>query len=146
MTQALAVRLSTMPAEERSSFLDGVLEDFQTKTIEEIAKSRNLDPSTLYRYLVKEKDQEYRALRAAKAMVEYDSAEAELRTADDMLKLNKAERRIRSAQWLLERLERNLYGDKQEDQGPKYTLCINIGRPQNGQNEKEVQGNVINGG
>jgi hypothetical protein len=148
---ALTVPLGRLPAEERGAVLDNVIEVFHLKSLEEIAGGLKVTPATLTRYLIKEREEAWKAARFAKALIESEKAEAALSTADDMFKVNKAEKQLKAAQWQLERLNRKLYGQQAPDEGPhdnlQIILNIGIDRSQDPlYAEKEVKGEVLNGG
>lgn len=127
MTTSLTVPLGDMPADARSSFLDAVLEDFQTKPLKEIAKARKMSPITICRYLLSEKPEEWKLASAAKALLEYEAALVDLKDSSDMFKVNKAEKMVKAMQWQLERTQRRIYGANPADGATLPTVSINIG-------------------
>jgi hypothetical protein len=148
---ALTVPLGRLPAEERGAVLDSAIEAFHVKTLEQIAGDLKVTPATLTRHLMKDRQEQWKAVQFAKALIEEERARAALSTADDMLKVNKAEKMLKAAQWHLERLDRRLYGSNPPDEGPNsnFSITLNIGIDRSKDPlyaEKEVKGEVLNGG
>lgn len=130
MSDKLAVRLASLPAEQLERVLDDAIESYGSgASIYAIASDLGVEHTTLYRQLLKHREGEWRDAKVSRAIAELEEAEADLKTAPDALALSRARERCRMAQWHLERLMRRLYGqDQQLGSGNAVQININLRR------------------
>lgn len=137
--------ISQLPAADRSALLDDVLERYSAgQEIAEIAPEFGISDVTLYKYLLSDRQEEFRQAQIGRAMNEFEKAKANrdacanaLRLAPDQLELNRhtqllkvAEQEEKRSQWLLERVLAKIYGtEKGQSQAP-VAIQINLTRDQ----------------
>lgn len=121
---ALAVRIASLPATDRKVLLDQAIERYGAgESVYKIAAELGVEHTTLYRHLVKEREDEWRDAKISRALAELEEAEEELKTGRDGLALTRARERCRAAQWHLERLMRRIYG---QDSGLAKAQAVQI--------------------
>lgn len=135
------VRFGQLPDVERLAALDKALELYnQGKDVEVIASGMKITTTTLCRHLVRDREEDWKAAKKARALAEMEEAERDLKDSKDTFQVNRAATRIKAAQWQLERLYRTAYGDIKEDTASKVSITLNIGI---GDDAKTVQGQVV---
>jgi transposase-like protein len=123
-TNLPAVRLAQLTAPELARVLDNAIESYGSgASIYAIANDLGVEHTTLYRHLVKHREEEWRDAKVGRALAELEEAEEALKTAPDGLALSRARERCRAAQWQLERLMRRIYG---QDAPAKVGAAIQI--------------------
>lgn len=121
-----AVRFSQLPDSERKERLAEVLQRYEHDAkMADLAAELGCSTTTLYRWIIKECPEEWKAVQSAKAAKALEDGKERLEDARDNLEINRAEKQIRAAQWELERLHARLYG--QQEQGSPSLVLISIG-------------------
>ena len=119
--------IKSLPEAERLNLLDTILAHYECGTsIYELAEKLGVDNATLYRQLVKHKPDDWMEVRGARYLSEIEEAEKEMKEAQDALAVTRARERLASARWMLERLNRKIYGQDQAHVGGA-AVQINIG-------------------
>lgn len=121
--------MADLPAQERAKVLDNAIERYGAgESVYAIANDLGIEHTTLYRHLVKEREDQWRDAKVSKALVEVEDAEQALKDAADMLALSRARERLRAAQWQLERLLRRIYGQEApEASHGRISITLNVG-------------------
>lgn len=104
-----------------------------------IAEQLGVDNATIYRQLVKHRPDDWREVRAARYHAQIEEAEREMKEARDPLAVTRAREQLANARWMLERLQRSIYG--QEDRGSggnAVQININLRRDRGGDETVQV--------
>src|SRR3954469_23218666 len=113
--KAIVVQLGKLPVDERLALLDDVLEKYEHGALTaDLAKSIGISSTTLFKYLRQDRPEEWKRLQAAREQNNLEEAKAMMRGARDHLELAKGEKLANRAAWELERLDRPMYGQRQE--------------------------------
>lgn len=130
--------IRALPEADRANLLDTILAHYECGTsIYELAEKLGVDNATLYRQLVKHRPDEWQEVRAARYHSQIEEAEKEMKLARDPLAVTRAREQLTNARWMLERLQRKIYGQIQEaEQGGRVSITLNIAAQQ--QTEKVV--------
>lgn len=119
--------IRAMPESERAKLLDAILAHYECGTsIYALADSLGVDNATLYRLLVKHRPEEWKEVRGARYHSQIEQAEKDMKEAPDALAVTRAREQLANARWMLERLQRSIYGQDQE-RGSGQMVQINIG-------------------
>jgi hypothetical protein len=106
-----------------------------------IARELGVGDATIYRRMLTECPERWKAAQAAKALADLEKADESLGTAADAIEVSRAREQLRSAQWRLERVANRIYGPQvAERELPPIAIQINIGSPDVGRNA----GNSLN--
>lgn len=139
-----------IPLEDRAKMLDDAIERYSRgEQIAEIAQDYGLADVSIYRYLLSDRQEEFRQAQVGRAMNEFEQAKAnrdecarKLREAPDQLELNRytqllkvAEHEEKRSQWLLERVLAKIYGSDQTKQQAPVAIQINLNR----QSKEEIE-------
>lgn len=97
----------------------GVLEDLLQRLDAgepaiEVAKRYGVSDVALYRYLLRNAPEEWKAISAGQALARVDSEDRKLDSAQNGVELGRARERLSLAKWTLERTARSIYGDSQQ--------------------------------
>jgi transposase-like protein len=107
--------IRALPEAERGKLLDAILAHYECgKSIYELAEILGVDNATLYRQLVKHRLEDWREVRGARYHSEIEDAEKEMKEARDPLAVTRARERLANARWMLERLQKQIYGQDRE--------------------------------
>jgi exonuclease VII small subunit len=132
-----------IPLEDRAKMLDDVIERYSRgEQIADIAVDYNQADVSIYRYLLADRQEEFRQAQVGRAMNEFEQAKANrdecarrLRTAPDQLELNRytqllkvAEHEEKRSQWLLERVLAKIYGTEKQNNQQPVAIQINLNR------------------
>lgn len=121
-----AVKFSLLPEADRKERLAGVLQRYEHDAkMADLAVEQGCTTTTLYRWLIRECPEEWKAVQSAKAAKALEDAKEHLEDATDSLEINRAEKQIKAAQWELERLHARIYG--QQEQATASVVLISIG-------------------
>jgi DNA-binding MurR/RpiR family transcriptional regulator len=113
-----------MPEEERGRLLDTVLAHYECgRTIWELAQHIGVDDATLYRHLLKHRTEEWKEVRSARYHSQIAEAEKNMKEASDPLAITRAREQLANARWMLERLQRSVYG---QDDNAKVGQAVQI--------------------
>lgn len=106
--------LAGLSPAERAGVLDQAIERYgRGESVYQVAQDLGVEHTTLYRHLIKEREQDWKDAKISHALADLESAESQQKNAPDMLALSRARECVRSAQWHLERLLRRIYGQDQ---------------------------------
>ena len=121
-----AVKLKDLTPDQRKELADNVLCAYdEGESIEAQAKKLGMSASSLYSNLIVERPDAWRATRSGIKAMLLDRAIEMMENATDTLQLQKGEKLATRHAWELERINPNLYGQKQE-QHPNNPVLINI--------------------
>lgn len=119
--------LRALPEKDKMALLDSILSHYEAGTsIYALADQLGVDNATLYRALVKHRPEDWKEVRAARYHSQIEAAEKEMKEAPDALAVTRAREQLANARWMLERLQRGIYGQDQE-RGSGQMVQINIG-------------------
>jgi hypothetical protein len=119
--------IKAMGEAERTKLLDAVLAHYECGvSIYTLAETLGVDNATLYRQLIKHRPAEWREVRGARYHAQIEQAEKDMKEASDPLAVTRAREQLANARWMLERLQRDIYG---QDHGQQVgqAIQINIG-------------------
>jgi hypothetical protein len=125
--------IRALPEAERAQLLDTILAHYECGvSIYDLAEKLGVDNATLYRQLVKHRPDEWQEVRGARYHSQIEEAEKELKLARDPLAVTRAREQLANARWMLERLQRKIYGQIQEaESGGRVSITLNIGASHN---------------
>lgn len=107
--------LHQVPADERRQIAHSVLDRYiNGEQVAAIAPDYGVSDVTIYALLLREHQEAWRDIQAARALARLERAQDDLRTAEDAISVARARELVRSAQWELERLCARLFAQKQE--------------------------------
>jgi hypothetical protein len=121
--------IRAMPEGERAKLLDTILAHYECGvSIYALAEILGVDNATLYRQLVKHRPEEWKEVRGARYHSQIEEAEKAMKEAPDALAVTRAREQLANARWMLERLQRGIYGQDQEaTRGAGISITLNIG-------------------
>ena len=124
--------IKALPEAERVQLLDAILAHYECgASIYELAERLGVDNATLYRQLIKHRQEEWQEVRAARYHSQIEQAEKDMKNASDPLAVTRAREQLANARWMLERLQRSIYGqDQKADSGGRVSITLNIGAGQ----------------
>lgn len=124
--------IRALPEADKGKLLDAILQCFESGTsIYELAERLGVDNATIYRQLIKHRPDDWREVRAARYHSQIEQAEQDMRTAADPLAVTRAREQLANARWMLERLQRSIYGqDQAVDNSGRVSITLNIGQRQ----------------
>lgn len=130
--------IRALPNEQRGELLDSILAHYECGvSIYELADKLGVDNATIYRQLLKHRPEDWKEVRAARYHSQIEQAEKDMKTASDPLAVTRAREQLANARWMLERLQRSVYGqDQAVTDGSRVSITLNIGAQQ--QTEKIV--------
>ena len=127
--KAPTIRLASLPDQELAATLDEAIERYGSGvSVYVIAAEMGVEHTTLYRHLIKHREEQWRVAKVSRALAELEEAEDELKIAPDALALSRARERCRAAQWQLERLMRRIYGQDVPAATQAVQININLRR------------------
>lgn len=95
--------------------LQAVLERLDAgESTKEIANSLGISRVAINRYLLQHAPQQWKAIQSGRALVSIEDQDEKLDDAKDGVALGRVRERIGLAKWNLERVARDVYGDKQQ--------------------------------
>lgn len=116
--------IKAMSPDDRASLMAAVLDHYEAGTsIYALADQLGVDNATLYRNLVKHNPEEWKEVRAARYHSQIEQAEKDMKEASDQLAVTRAREQLANARWMLERLQRSIYG---QDSGEKVGNAVQI--------------------
>ena len=120
--------INALSKEDKSKLLDLILAHYENgASIYELAEKLGVNNATLYRSLVKHRQDEWVEVRGARYHAEVEDAEKEMKAATDPLAVTRARERLANARWMLERLQRKIYGqDIPVDRAAGISISINL--------------------
>ena len=120
--------IRAMPEAERVKLLDVILSHYECGvSIYALAEKLGVDNATLYRQLVKHRPEEWKEVRGARYHSQIEQAEKDMKEAPDALAVTRAREQLANARWMLERLQRGIYGqDVTPDQLGRVSITLNI--------------------
>lgn len=122
-----AVKFDQLPETERKELLAGVMQRYEhDDTIADLAREQGCSTTTLYRRLLRECPEEWRAVQSARAVKQLEAAKESLEGAKDNVEVNRAGKQIQTAQWELERLHARLYGQQEASLTSAIQINVNI--------------------
>ena len=132
--------IRAMPEPERIKLMDTILAHYEAGTsIYTLAEQLGVDNATIYRQLVKHRPDDWREVRAARYHAQVEQAEKDMQEARDPLAVTRAREQLANARWMLERLQRSIYGQDQAGSGgPQVAIQINLRRVENSMKSVEL--------
>ena len=125
MAGALTLAFPNLPTEERLQIVSDALQRYQRgETVLDISASLGIEPTTLYRAFLAEREQDWKDAKITHALVAVENAEKGIVEAQDNLALLRARATADLARWHLERLMRRLYG--QDAPGAQVAVQVNV--------------------
>jgi hypothetical protein len=120
--------IRAMPEEARGQLLDTILAHYENgASIYTIAETLGVDNATLYRQLVKHRLEDWKEVRSARYHSQIEEAEKNMKEASDPLAVTRAREQLANARWMLERLQRKIYGqDALQQSGQAVQININL--------------------
>jgi hypothetical protein len=121
--------IRSLPEGDRGQLLDTILAHYECGvSIYELAEKLGVDNATIYRQLIKHRPEEWKEVRGARYHSLIEQAEKDMKTAADPLAVTRAREQLANARWMLERLQRKIYGQIQEAEvGGRVSITLNIG-------------------
>jgi hypothetical protein len=121
--------IKALPEKDKVALLDSILSHYEAGTsIYALAEQLGVDNATLYRALVKHRPEEWKEVRGARYHSQIEQAEKDMQEAPDALAVTRAREQLANARWMLERLQRGIYGqDQQANSGAGISITLNIG-------------------
>jgi IS30 family transposase len=99
---------------EQGKLLDAILSHYEAGTsIYTIAEQLGVDNATIYRALIKHRASDWKEVRGARYHAQIEQAEKDMQEASDPLAVTRAREQLANARWMLERLQRAIYGQDQ---------------------------------
>lgn len=121
--------IRALPEQERGKLLDAILDHYENGTsIYEIANALGVDNATLYRQLIKHRLEDWKEVRSARYHSLIEEAEKTMKEAPDVLAVTRAREQLANARWMLERLQRRIYGQDAPTAGNAVQININLRR------------------
>lgn len=129
--------------EKRAELVDQAIERYSGgEQITQIAEEYGISNVALYRWLLADRQEEFRQAQVGRAMCEFEAAKTNrdlcakaLRDAPDQLELNRqtqllkvAEHEEKRSQWLLERVLAKIYGTEKQNNQQPVAIQINLSR------------------
>lgn len=106
--------IRALPEAERGQLLDTILAHYECGvSIYALAETLGVDNATLYRQLVKHRPEDWQEVRSARYHSQIEQAEKDMQEAKDALAVTRAREQLANARWMLERLQRKIYGQDQ---------------------------------
>lgn len=132
-----------LPEAEREQLLDYVMvRAYEDKRLRDVAAELGLHRTSLNSALLRYREDAWRDLQVARALVDLEDADIDLDQASDAAAVNRARGKAHVAQFRLERLARRLFGaDVSTSSGSSVT--INIGALRQGVDVAESDAQVI---
>lgn len=123
--------IRALPEAERAKLLDAILAHYECGvSIYTLAETLGVDNATLYRQLVKHRPEEWKEVRGARYHSQIEQAEKDMKEATDALAVTRAREQLANARWMLERLQRSIYGQEREaSSGSGVSITLNIAAP-----------------
>lgn len=119
--------IRSLPEAQKTQLLDTILAHYECGvSIYELADKLGVDNATLYRHLIKYRPDEWQEVRAARYHSQIEEAEKNMKEASDPLAVTRAREQLANARWMLERLQRKIYGQDLAHVGGS-SVQINIG-------------------
>ena len=124
--------IKSLPEGDRGQLLDTILAHYECGvSIYELAEKLGVDNATIYRQLIKYRPEEWQEVRGARYHSLIEQAEKDMKQAGDALAVTRAREQLANARWMLERLQRKIYGQIQEaDVSSGISITLNIGAGQ----------------
>lgn len=111
---------------DRNTLLDALLSHYEAgASIYELAEKLGVSNTTIYRQLVKHRTEDWKELSAARYQSIIERCEEQMKNATDALAVTRAREELANARWMLERLQRRIYGQDQPS-GGSAAVQINI--------------------
>jgi AcrR family transcriptional regulator len=111
---------------DRNTLLDALLSHYEAgASMYELAEKLGVSNTTLYRQLVKHRPEDWKEVSAARYQSIIERAQDQIKDATDALAVTRAREELANARWMLERLQRRIYGQDQVATGAN-AVQINI--------------------
>jgi len=111
---------------DRDIILDSLISHYEAGvSIYELAEKLGVSNTTLYRQLVKHRTEDWKEVSAARYQAIIERCEKEIKGARDGLAVTRAREELANARWMLERLQRRIYGQDAPPAGAQ-AVQINI--------------------
>lgn len=106
--------IKALPEADRDALLDTVLAHYENGvSIYALAEKLGIDNASLYRQLIKHRLEDWKEVRSARYHSLIEEAEKDMKEAKDALTVTRAREQLANARWMLERLQRRIYGQDQ---------------------------------
>lgn len=113
----------------RKDLLDHVLDRaMEDERLADIAADIGVSMTGLCQALLRHREDDWKSVQVARALVTLDRAENNLECAGDAVAVARAREEARLAQWKLERLCRRIYGEDHSGQSNQVVIQIGISR------------------
>ncbi len=122
--------IRALPETDRSRLLDIIIAQYECgQSIYVLADKLGVAPATLYRQLTNHRPTEWREIRSARYHEQIEQAEKDMQEATEPLAITRAREQLANARWMLERLQRSIYGqDQPAGVGNAVQININLRR------------------
>ena len=133
---------------DRNALLDAILSHYEAgASIYALAEQLGVTNGAIYRQLIKHRPDDWKEISAARYQTIIERAEEQLKNSSDALSVTRAREELANAKWMLERLQRRIYG---QDAPPAGTNAVQIninlrGAAQQYDSERTAQSPVIQG-
>jgi transposase-like protein len=120
--------IKALPEADKGKLLDLILAHYENGvSIYELAEKLGVNNATLYRQLVKHRTEDWKEVRGARYHAQIEQAEKDMKEASDPLAVTRAREQLANARWMLERLQRSIYGqDQAANVGQAVQININL--------------------
>lgn len=106
--------IKSLPEADRDALLDNILAHYENgASIYALAEKLGIDNASLYRQLIKHRLEDWKEVRSARYHSLIEEAEKDMKEARDPLTVTRAREQLANARWMLERLQRRIYGQDQ---------------------------------
>lgn len=121
---------------DRNQLLDALISHYEAgASMYELAEKLGVSNTTLYRQLVKHRTEDWKEVSAARYQSIIERAQDEIKNASDTLAVTRAREELANARWMLERLQRRIYG---QDQPSSSSAAVQININLRGKHEKDI--------
>lgn len=116
--------IKSLPEADRDALLDTILAHYENgASIYALAEKLGVDNASIYRQLIKHRLEDWKEVRSARYHSLIEEAEKDMKEARDPLTVTRAREQLANARWMLERLQRRIYG---QDAPPNTVVPVQI--------------------
>lgn len=121
--------VASLTKDQQIKLADDILAHYeQGAQMQEIGEQLGIARSTVFKLVVKHRQDEWRQLSEARYHGLIEDAQRKLESASDALETTRAREQLANARWFLERMNRRLYGQQAPDAPPPVAIQINFSR------------------
>ena len=126
---------------DRNTLLDALLSHYEAgASIYDLAEKLGVSNTTIYRQLVKHRTEDWKEVSAARYQSIIERCEGQIKNADSALAVTRAREELANARWMLERLQRRIYGQDAPPAGVN-AVQININLRGSGATKQDNEDN-----